>query len=244
MTQADSVFSTPPTNTPIDTTRRHFLTVAAAGAAALATTAPAMTSTSATDRRALEAYASWLFMERRILCGELWPQMGAEAERYVSQGNAGADWHFRGDGNWRDLPQPSTRAAAVLDLVGIDWKQDREMNHEDTRERRPLPDGWPGIDSALVHAAQDLEAADQTLDDLHRKYGDDADSREDYLALAARRLENIATLINTSAHSVAGIRAKTAAVRLRSIVENYDQHRRIAVSLADDLVRLDKAVQS
>jgi hypothetical protein len=29
MTQADSVHSTPPTNTPIDTTRRHFLSVAA-----------------------------------------------------------------------------------------------------------------------------------------------------------------------------------------------------------------------
>ena len=31
MTQADSVLSTPPTNTPVDTTRRRFLTVAAAG---------------------------------------------------------------------------------------------------------------------------------------------------------------------------------------------------------------------
>jgi hypothetical protein len=29
MTQADRVLSTPPTNTPVDTTRRHFLTVAA-----------------------------------------------------------------------------------------------------------------------------------------------------------------------------------------------------------------------
>jgi hypothetical protein len=31
MTQADSVLSTPPTNTPVDTTRRRFLTVAAVG---------------------------------------------------------------------------------------------------------------------------------------------------------------------------------------------------------------------
>ena len=29
MTKADRVYSTPPTNTPIDTTRRRFLTVAA-----------------------------------------------------------------------------------------------------------------------------------------------------------------------------------------------------------------------
>jgi hypothetical protein len=36
MTQADCVHSTPPTNTPIDTTRRHFLSVAAAGAMSIA----------------------------------------------------------------------------------------------------------------------------------------------------------------------------------------------------------------
>jgi len=43
MDQADSVHSTPPTNTPADTTRRHFLTVAAVGAVAATTAiAPAM----------------------------------------------------------------------------------------------------------------------------------------------------------------------------------------------------------
>jgi hypothetical protein len=31
MIQADSVYITPPTNTPVDTTRRRFLTVAAVG---------------------------------------------------------------------------------------------------------------------------------------------------------------------------------------------------------------------
>jgi hypothetical protein len=48
MTKADRVHSTPPTNTsannppePVDTTRRHFLSVAVAGAAAIATAAPA-----------------------------------------------------------------------------------------------------------------------------------------------------------------------------------------------------------
>jgi hypothetical protein len=46
MTQADRVHSTPPTNTPVDTTRRRFLTVAAigsmvgAGSLAFAATAP------------------------------------------------------------------------------------------------------------------------------------------------------------------------------------------------------------
>jgi hypothetical protein len=48
MDQADGVHSTPPTNTPTDTTRRHFLTVAAAGAAAL-TLPPARAASQAAD---------------------------------------------------------------------------------------------------------------------------------------------------------------------------------------------------
>jgi hypothetical protein len=41
MTQADSVLSTPPTNTPVDTTRRHFLLAVGGGTAAmLAATIP------------------------------------------------------------------------------------------------------------------------------------------------------------------------------------------------------------
>jgi hypothetical protein len=52
MAQADRVHSTPPTNTskitPVDPTRRHLLTVAAAGAAALAI-APACAAASAVD---------------------------------------------------------------------------------------------------------------------------------------------------------------------------------------------------
>jgi hypothetical protein len=38
MTQADSVYSTPPTNTPVDPTRRRFLTVAAVASAVSAGT--------------------------------------------------------------------------------------------------------------------------------------------------------------------------------------------------------------
>jgi hypothetical protein len=35
------------------------------------------------DLRALEAYASWLHMERRLLCLELYPHMGKHAEKFV-----------------------------------------------------------------------------------------------------------------------------------------------------------------
>jgi hypothetical protein len=48
MTQADRVYSTPPISTPVDPTRRHFLTVAAAGAAS-AIVAPALPAASTID---------------------------------------------------------------------------------------------------------------------------------------------------------------------------------------------------
>ena len=49
MTQADRVHSTPPTNTPIDTKRRRFLSVAAGGAVAAAIPAAALAGAPAVD---------------------------------------------------------------------------------------------------------------------------------------------------------------------------------------------------
>ena len=49
MTQADSVHSTPPTNTPIDTNRRRFLSAAASGAVAAAIPAAALAAAPAVD---------------------------------------------------------------------------------------------------------------------------------------------------------------------------------------------------
>lgn len=67
----------------------------------------------------LEAYNAWLHMERRLLALEMYPTLGVKAERFVPHGNAGDAWHFRGNGHWRDLPQPSTRAATVLHALGV-----------------------------------------------------------------------------------------------------------------------------
>jgi hypothetical protein len=92
------------------------------------------------------------------------------------------------------------------------------------------------LDIELVQAAHDLQAVDQALGNLCRKFGDDADSREEYLALEARRDEHIATLITVPARSTAGVQAKAASVRLKALIEDYDQHQQVAVSLADDLV--------
>ena len=52
MTRADRVLSTPPTNTPalpVDTTRRHLLTIAVSGAVAAAIPAATLAATSAVD---------------------------------------------------------------------------------------------------------------------------------------------------------------------------------------------------
>lgn len=176
--------------------RRTLMNLAVKSAALMAAPAVALSPVAAlaapeTDRRALEAYASWLFMERRILCGELWPHMGAVAEKFDFAGNAGWGWHFRGEIDWRDHPQPSTRAAAVLDLVGVDWRgrkeDDRGLGEFDNGARPMLPTNWPERDGELREALESLKAHDLALAGLHKVHGDEADSREDYQELEEAR---------------------------------------------------------
>jgi hypothetical protein len=49
MTKATRVYSTPPTSTPIDTTRRHLLTIAAGGAVAAAIPTAVLAGAAASD---------------------------------------------------------------------------------------------------------------------------------------------------------------------------------------------------
>lgn len=193
------------------------------------------------DRRALEAYASWLHMERRLLCLELYPHMGHLAERFVFGDNAGYDWHFSGRGslNWDEGPQPSARAAMVLDTVGVDWRRyEPEMDNSDNGQRPLLPANWPEIDGELRKAFEDLVAADAEIAKLHTTYGDDADSREEYLTAEEKRNNSIETLITVPASSMVGIQAKASALRLKVMFEDFESHQQIAVSLADDLACL------
>jgi hypothetical protein len=64
------------------------------------------------------------------------------------------------------------------------------------------------------------------------------------LPLGVRRNENIATLVSVPATSAPGIQAKASALRLRTMIEDWDQHQQIAVSLADDLVKDDGPTSS
>ena len=81
----------------------------------------------------LAAYSCWLHYERRILCEEMHPEAGDNADAFVPV-NTGADrFHFpRGEGrSWRDVPPPSTRAALVLSTVGLDLAAvQRECIHD------------------------------------------------------------------------------------------------------------------
>jgi hypothetical protein len=94
-------------------------------------------------------------------------------------------------------------------------------------------------DCNLHQAADDLAATDLAIAAIFKTFGDDAEDREDYLKLEDQRNDCIAILIEVQATSMRGIQAKAAALRLKTMIDDYDQHQQIAVSRADDLVRPD-----
>jgi hypothetical protein len=70
----------------------------------------------------IDAYNQWLFYERRLLCIEQYGS--AEWEHMVPQSTGASHFHFPPfPTSWRDLPQPSTRAAVVLSAAGCDWRR-------------------------------------------------------------------------------------------------------------------------
>ncbi len=70
------------------------------------------------DRDIAEAYSEWLFMERRLLCVQLYPDRPGAEDFYPVNTLAG---HFHLPGrNWREVPLPFSRAEAVLTMVGVD----------------------------------------------------------------------------------------------------------------------------
>lgn len=70
------------------------------------------------DRSILEAYRQWLHHEGRLLGEELYPDLGDYADRFIPETFA-SRFHFPDGSDWRDVPKPSTRAAAVLTAVGV-----------------------------------------------------------------------------------------------------------------------------
>lgn len=81
---------------------------------------PAAATALPTDRETLYAYCEWLHMEKRLLCLELFPEMGTDAGKTTPCNTFADSFHIPHDGrSWRDMPKPSTRARLVLQAVGI-----------------------------------------------------------------------------------------------------------------------------
>lgn len=96
----------------------------------------------------------------------------------------------------------------------------------------------PQVDGELRQALADIIEINAALNGLFKKYGDDADSRGDFLELEARLDHATDTLISVPASSMAGIKAKAAALHLNELFTNDEAHKEIAVSLANDLIAL------
>lgn len=71
----------------------------------------------------LASYDQWLFYERRLLVREQYGHIGDDMvramERAVPVNTAADKFHFPLEGSWRDVPQPSTRAAVILSAAGV-----------------------------------------------------------------------------------------------------------------------------
>jgi hypothetical protein len=90
--------------------------------------------------------------------------------------------------------------------------------------------------SNLAANAAELKAIDGGLSRMHIEYGDDADSRQDYLKLAARRRELLQIFGSTPALSQSDIEAKALALSQRATLEDYRNTALIAKSLANDIL--------
>jgi hypothetical protein len=223
-------------------------TIVALPIAAVPVASPVISSSPTLDRRALEAYASWLLMERRILCGELWPHMGARAEDYDWFDNAGHGWHCNGRGDlaWDEGPQPSSRAAVVLDLVGVDWRQpkrDMGLNHDDNGARPPLPARWPEVDGELTGAYEQIVSLDAKIEEFFATVSDDDRyEHQGYLEAEDARYAAIDRLSEIPAQSWKGIKAKASALTMRQIQEDHQSTGALAKSLAEDVLQLSAVV--
>lgn len=198
------------------------------------------------DRHALQSYASWLFYERRLVCMELYPDL-PRPDAFVMAGNIGFDWHTRREPGktWADLPPPSSRALAVLDAVGVDWKSDK--SRREGRDPIPLPRGsgaalpgnWPHADAELLSASVELTTLDLGIDGYLTKHPDALEETDpEFKALEDRRWAVLDLLASTPAHTVEGMRVKAEALELKPILDDHETMGAIAASLADDVRRL------
>ncbi|MDP4026845.1 hypothetical protein Q8W71_30055 [Methylobacterium sp. NEAU 140] len=204
------------------------------------------------DRVALVNYATWLFMERRLVCDELYPHMGGRGESFVLANCAADRFHFPGNPNGFPLAKaspsrPSTRAVQVLDMVGVDWRADLtdsgrlHLDHprmQDTGERPDTPHGWPRLDGALLTALVDLRRVDAAIEVLiaHLPADRDTETLPGYGELQDARAAVLDILTETRADSLPGLQAKARTLLVDSLRGDPDTVEALAHSIAKDLI--------
>lgn len=93
------------------------------------------------------------------------------------------------------------------------------------------------LDGDVISAMRDMVNLDNAIDRLHHEYGDDADSREDYRVLEAKREEVLELLYSKRARTPAGMVAKAAALRESRVIEDFEVQGKIAIALARDVMQ-------
>jgi hypothetical protein len=99
----------------------------------------------APSKEELCAYVEFLFMKRRLLCMELWPdQVRPGGDNmplgFSPVGTAAHSFHFPNDGRtWQDVPKPSTRCLKVFEAIKLDaanstWLADTGAVCDDSEE--------------------------------------------------------------------------------------------------------------
>lgn len=218
---------------------------------------PLPSAAPAPDRTALVCYATWLDLERRRVCRDLYPHLGPHATAFRLGMNAGEDWHFdnaAANGRLTDRGRISPRAIKVLDLVGVDWRGDKAKGRgpddvgrsftTDNGERPALPHGWPRFDADVLEALDDLNRLDAAHDALGSAGSGgerDANTLPGYDDLELARDDALRRLGRLRAESLLGLRAKAQALLTPSVSADADgTYQDIAESLARDLLGIEQ----
>ncbi|MCJ2043785.1 hypothetical protein MKK58_04435 [Methylobacterium sp. J-078] len=204
----------------------------------------------AVDRIALVNYASWLHMERRLVCAELYPHRGTDADKFVLSCNAAERFHFphsdRYPGRSTLSASAASRAVDVLDMVGVAWREDlNERDHldpvsaQDNGKRPDVPYGWPALDGVLVTACGDLQRLDAATRVLLKDDPRDAFDVPGFQGLDEERGAVLSVLVRERAESLAGLKAKAKAMLT---MEDYEGIADFARSIAADLLNAKRGI--
>jgi hypothetical protein len=91
-------------------------------------------------------------------------------------------------------------------------------------------------DAKLTAAFAEIATLDHALDALYNKYGQDRESRDDFLKMEARRFKLLEVLGSIPSTSQAGIEAKASALLMDETTFDDQRFGAIAESLAKDIL--------